>query len=93
MAEIQSQHRQQLEKKVVDTNSRDSLLGILSGVVVSGGVLGVAIVAVLQGFGTAGAVIASMDLVGLAAVFVYGTKANRKKLGERQSANTPPRNE
>lgn len=39
MAEGQSKHRQELEKTVVRSGSRDSLLGIVSGVVVSLGFL------------------------------------------------------
>lgn len=89
MAETQSLHRQELEKIAVKSGSRDSICGIVAGVIVCTGVLALAALAILKGFGRTGAAIAACDLAALAGVFVYGTQVNKNRREERQEANKP----
>jgi uncharacterized membrane protein len=77
MAENQTEHRHGLENRALDHNIRRSNHGlwIAAGLQVS--FLGVAAALVLTGHEAAGTVIGSVDLVGLAATFVYGTASSK----------------
>ena len=78
MAENQAAHRQGLEKSVVDAQNRNSLWGIIVGAILSLVIIIAGVYCILSGHDWAGAVLVSVDIVGLCAVFVYGTKINRK---------------
>jgi uncharacterized membrane protein len=79
MAEQQSRHRQELEKLALSTDSRNSLLGIISGfiiglvTVISGGIIA------YNGLVWPGTIFGSVGLVGLVSVFIYGTKQRRQE--------------
>jgi len=82
MAENQSKHRQKLESKVVSSNSRDSLLGVIFAFVL--GVIGLigGVYAAISGAEILGTIVSAGSIATLAGVFVYGTNSDRK---ERQS--------
>jgi uncharacterized membrane protein len=77
--ENQSQHRQVLEKIVIKSGSRDSLLGIILGFII--GICGLTggIFCVLKGHDWAGSIIAGADLAVLVGVFIYGTNSRREE--------------
>ena len=77
MAERQSEHRQQLEKTVVNGESRMSILGLVAGFVLSTMVIGGGIYLIASGHDFAGAALIGINLVGLATVFVYGSSKRR----------------
>ena len=84
MAEKQSKHRQDIEKKVVTASSRDSLLGLLAAFIIGivttvfGGVL------ILKSHDAAGTIFGGVGLSSLVGTFVYGTRSSRR---ERESKN------
>lgn len=78
MAERQSQHRQSIEKSVVNAGNRNSVLGIISATFIAISVLIGGVYCVLQGHDTAGTAIVTIDLVGLCGVFIYGTNMKNK---------------
>ena len=82
MAENQAAHRQMLEKTVVTSGVRDSLLGIVSGFVISAITIISGTIVILNGHDWPGAILGTSGIAGLAGVFVYGTRAGRK---ERES--------
>jgi uncharacterized membrane protein len=79
MAEIQSAHRQALERQAVASNIRDSRQGVVFAFVICmATVLGGTVVALL-GEAWPGVVLGSSGLAGIASVFVYGTRSSRKE--------------
>lgn len=76
MAETQACHRQNMEKTMIGSSSRDSVLGIVSGFIIgmtsiiSSYFLGVNGQPLLSG------IIGVGGLSGLVSVFIYGTRAN-----------------
>ncbi len=77
MAEKQSEHRQEMEKIVTKAETRDSLLGVLSGfllgVLMIGGGIYLAIIG--HSYGSWLSIGGFASLIG---VFVYGTRLNHK---------------
>ncbi len=88
MAESQSEHRQCIEKVVIRSGSRNSLLGIVSALLISLGFLAVAWFAIRNGHAGAGTFLGTINIVGLAGIFVYGTASNRRERLERNRQNT-----
>lgn len=87
MAEAQSAHRRDLEKTVMATDSRNSLLGIVSALIlglvtiVTGGLI------IYAGHAWPGTIIGSAGLTGLVSVFIYGTKQRRQERETKQREN------
>lgn len=79
MAEEQAAHRQRLEMEIVRGRKRDSLLGIVSAVVLSLLLLIGGLICILSGHDWAGSAIVGVDIVGLCSVFIYGTSLKRKE--------------
>ena len=79
MAENQSAHRIEIEKTVINTRSRDSLLGICSGLTIGLAALGASIYVIVSGYPVYGSIIGTTGLGGLVGVFVYGTRENRSE--------------
>jgi len=77
--ERQALHRQQLETIVVTHELRRSTWGILGGIVVTLGIEAIAGLMVLNGYAIQGAAMGGFWLVGLAGVFVYGTRSRRQE--------------
>lgn len=77
MAEEQSKHRQYIEKKEVDTESRDSLLGILSALAIGGAIIVCGTRIVMNVPNISGAIAGTLlNLVGIATIigtFLKGT--------------------
>lgn len=79
MAEEQQAHRHRLEAKVVQTESINSTLGIISGFIIGiATVVGGCIVA-YAGKEWAGFALGSTGLAALVGVFVYGTRARKQE--------------
>lgn len=74
MAEKQSAHRIEQESRVIRANTRDSLLGIVSGLTISISAFIVAGIGFYLGHPAAAATICTVDLAAIVGVFVYGTK-------------------
>lgn len=79
MAEEQSKHRRELEKKALDTDSRNSLLGVIFAFILGLTTIIVGGIAVLKGYSWPGTIIGSAGLVGLVSAFIYGTRERRKE--------------
>lgn len=81
MAEKQSEHRQQMEKKMIEAEARDSLLGIISGFVLGFGCVIAAIIMTIvypQSAGViSGAVLGSAGVATIAGTAITSTR--RKK--------------
>lgn len=78
MAEMQSKHRQSMEKRMIEAEARDGLLGILFGFVLGGGCIVAAIIMVLVYPETAGVVSgAVLGSTGVASIAI--TSINRGK--------------
>jgi hypothetical protein len=85
MAEGQAKHRQDLEKTVVRSGSRDSLLGIIAGLLVSFGFLWLTYYAISKGHVIAGSILGTVNVVGLVSVFIYGTTTKSKERMARRA--------
>ena len=83
MAEKQSDHRMQLENQVVRADIQRSNLGLAAGLIIALAFLGVSYLLIDGGHETAGAVLGTVDIVGLAGVFVYGTISRRQERANR----------
>lgn len=82
-AERQSEHRMSLEKAVVQSDIRRSYWGMAAGFVIAVvyGVGGCIVTALGQP--TAGATIATVSVVSLVGVFVYGTHSRKQERQDR----------
>lgn len=87
MAETQASHRQGLESIAVNGGNRRSWWGLALGFIISLVVFGLGTAIVLEGHSAAGATVMSVDVVGLAGVFVYGQQSQRKER-LRKNANS-----
>jgi uncharacterized membrane protein len=88
MAEKQSRHRQDIERRVIFTRSRNETLGqvfafILSFVVVTGSVWLISI-----GKSTEGLTAILANLVTLAGIFIYGKVRQKRELDEKRQKLT-----
>lgn len=79
MAEAQSEHRRGLETTVINTDSRNSFLGVIFGFILGLTTIIVGTIVVLKGYTWPGTIFGTAGLVGLVSVFVYGTKERRKE--------------
>jgi len=86
LAERQAAHRMALESRVVDADIKRSNLGLGGGLLVALAGLFASFLMVDRGNAVAGAVVASLDLAGLVAVFVYGTVSRRSERQQRVKA-------
>ena len=77
MSEGQIEHRIQLEKKVVGGDSVRSYLGIVSALIISLAIVAASIYLISKGHSWEGVSLIGIDLVGLAFVFIYGTRERR----------------
>ena len=77
--EKQSQHRRDIENKVVSWNNIESLLGQLFGLIIAGSVLYASYSLAINGHETVASILGGATIVGLTSIFVYG----KKKQGEK----------
>jgi uncharacterized membrane protein len=90
MAEKQSTHRQELERKVVFGDSRRAFCGLWVGGFVVLCVLAGAVYLIDRGHDVAGAIIAGIDVVGLVSVFIYGTVSRRTERIKKSATMQEP---
>ena len=97
MAERQSQHRQAIELKVIQSSCTNERLGTIFGFIICLIALGAGMYAATKGKDAFGIAAVVGSLGGLVAVFVYGKSQQRKDLQARQrgtieaARNTQPR--
>ena len=77
--ESQVQHRQALEKAVIQSDVGDSRLGLYLGFFVSVVVVIGGVICVLSGYTATGGIIAAIPVPVLAGVFVYGSSNRRRE--------------
>ncbi len=88
MAEQQASHRRQIESSVVQAATREALLGQIFGFLIGvTGLLAAAYIAV-HGQGAVAAIIATVDLVALVGVFVYGRESQKKERTQKRGEAT-----
>lgn len=75
MAENQALHRQTIEKKVIDTQNRNSLAGIIASSVISLVIVFSGVYCILQGHDWAGGTLVTINIAAICGVYIYGTKA------------------
>jgi len=95
----QGQHRQELESHAVKWDNIRSFAGLGAGLIISILVMLLSYDLIRSGHGVEGTILATVDLVGLVAVFVYGTHVIRDERirkaqvmvgsGERARKETP----
>ena len=83
LVENQSAHRQAMEKEVVSSNSRDSLLGIISAFGLGLATIICGTIVILSGHGIYGTLLGGAGLTGLVTAFIYGTRSSRKERAEK----------
>lgn len=83
MAKNQAEHRQTLEKSVINSDIKNSKLGLVFGFIIgmTGIIAGVIIIAIGQII--AGSVISGVTLASLVGTFVYGSQGRRKEREEK----------
>ena len=98
MAEQQMDHRILMERKIVSGDYTQSYMGIAAGFLLSVTVILGGIYLITQGHDWAGGILIGLDLVGLAGVFVYGSRSHRAQRRERhdtlaEKADLKPENQ
>jgi uncharacterized membrane protein len=88
MAERQANHRQSLEKKVLDSDAFHALLGIICALIIALVGLGVAGYIIINGHDWAGAIIGGATLASMVSAFIYGSSKLRR---ERKEQTLPAR--
>jgi uncharacterized membrane protein len=79
MAESQASHRQELEAIAVKSGSRDSLLGLIFGLIIGlAGIIG-GVITIISGQPKGGAALGITSLASLVGVFVYGSHQRRSE--------------
>ncbi len=84
MAERQSAHRQELEKKVIESDVRDAKLGLYFGFIIGLVAIICGVICAIIGKQIAGASIGGTGVIGLVSVFIYGSVSRKK---EREAKN------
>jgi uncharacterized membrane protein len=84
MAELEAEHRQRIDHRVVSIQGRNSTLGIVAGLLLGlSGIVG-GVYAVVSGADIAGTGVALTALAALAGVFVTQRRAERREPGEKR---------
>lgn len=94
MAEKQAKHRQNLEKTVIEGDSKRADRGLRAGFIVALAGLGVALTLGLNGQVQAAIIIGAVDLGALVGIFVYGSvtrRSERAKKAEQMRQAIQPR--
>ena len=83
MAESQSVHRQGIESKVIESDIKNSRLGLHYGLIIGLTAVIGGTICIICGHEIGGGVIGGTGLTGLVGVFVYGSRSKRKEREER----------
>lgn len=89
MAEKQSDHRQALEKTIVNGDAMRANAGLLAGLVVALTVVISAVILISNGHDWAGATMATGVVVALTGIFVYGSQSRKAERLEKAQGITP----
>jgi Flp pilus assembly protein TadB len=84
MAEAQSLHRQEIEKRVVSSNCRSQDRGPIFGFLLAAGVIAVGGYLVLHGKEVSGIVALVTALTAVVVPFIYGRRQQREELEEKR---------
>jgi uncharacterized membrane protein len=84
MAENQAGHRQKLESIAVKSGARDSLLGLIFGLIIGLFSVACGTYCVTKGYSIPGTILGGTGLVGLVGVFVYGSRQRSKERENKQ---------
>jgi uncharacterized membrane protein len=79
MAERQSDHRMEMERAVVNGDSKRSYLGLIAAFVLSAGIIGGGLFIIALGHQWPGVLLIGVNVVSLAGVFIYGSKNRREQ--------------
>ena len=79
MTENQSAHRIDLANKAASGDSIRSYLGIVSALLISLAIIAASIYLISKGHSWEGVSLIGIDLIGLASVFIYGTRARQSE--------------
>ena len=90
MAESQHEHRQNLEKTVVESNAFSQKVGLILGFVVAMTAIAGGIWLALEGKSVSGVTAIIAALAALVGVFVYGKIEQRRELAEKAKALSSP---
>lgn len=84
MAENQSNHRQKIESKVINTDANNSTLGLVFGLVI--GLVGLigGFLLILNSHEIIGSIFGGGTLISLVSTFVYGSRQRRAERESRQ---------
>lgn len=83
MAERQSDHRQDLERRVVSANIRHAEIGLWLGAAVAVIMVVAAVLVAIAGHPVVGGVIGAFDVVGIVTVFVLRQRAREQELQDK----------
>lgn len=86
MAESQSGHRQELESKVIESDIKNSRLGLHYGLIIGLAAVIGGTICIASGYEVGGSIIGGTGLTGLVGVFVYGSRSKRKEREQRYKA-------
>jgi hypothetical protein len=90
MAEGQSQHRQELEQRVVLSNCRSQDRGPILGFILAAGVIAIGGYLILHGKEVTGLVALVTALVAVVVPFIYGKRAQKEELEEKKAELVGP---
>jgi uncharacterized membrane protein len=79
MAERQSSHRQGLENIAVSAQTRDSLIGLIFGLVIGLATICGGVICIMNGHEIGGTILGGTGLASLVGVFVYGSQQRRSE--------------
>ncbi len=85
MAENQSAHRIDIEKKVIGSDIRNSHRGQIFGFIIA--ITGIisSLILIIRGYTTGGSILGGGTVVSLAAIFVYGARARNRERMKKES--------
>ncbi len=78
-AENQTAHRIDLEKRVIKSDTRNSLLGIIFAFIIGAGGVAGGLYLTSLGMAASGLTVSGISLVSLVSAFIYGTNSRRKE--------------
>lgn len=79
----QTKHRQEMEKKVIKSDTGNSRLGVVLGFILGMSVITAGVVLVMHGHSIEGTIFSGSGLAALIGVFIYGTQSRKKERTEK----------